>query len=336
MPNTKVYEPNRQVANRYFRMLQDLESPFRTIRERARVVDALLNYLEPQELPLSEISNETLEEFTKEIMNNRSARTIKQQLALLKSFLKWCYEKDEISTHPDKLFSTEFKKRLPKAKKPIPTVASQNYIKKLLENCPEKWKAMLYLFYDSMCRVSELISIQINDIDFETRKLKIIQHKTNSERSVNLTEKTTRLIEDYIKLYRPTPKPGATEFLFISSHGNQMTSRNIQRWMKTWTKKYGKIISPKWFRASAATHMLENGADMRQVQMIGGWENPSTLQHYLAVSSKEKMKVKTKTHPAHMREAERKKTLEQKAAIEEMQSIAPKFLKLLEVLQPES
>ncbi len=140
-------------------------------------------------------------------------------------------------------------------------------------------KVILALLYSSGLRVSELVTLQTDNVDLQERTMRI-RGKGEKDRIVLFDDETKILIDDYIE-----KKPNEDEYLFVNRSGNHLTPRYIQMMIKTHAEKAGikKKVTPHILRHSFATHLLKNGVDIRAIQQLLGHSNLSTTQIYTSV-----------------------------------------------------
>lgn len=156
---------------------------------------------------------------------------------------------------------------------------------------------MLELIYSSGLRVSELISLKLEDVHFDAGFLRVIG-KGSKERIVPVSESTLQKIKDYIKNEREKIlKRKESPYLFITSRGMPMTRQRFWQTVKAAGKKIGLKISPHTMRHSFATHLLEGGADLRSLQKMLGHADISTTQIYTKVTTERLKQVYSKHHP---------------------------------------
>ncbi len=159
---------------------------------------------------------------------------------------------------------------------------------------------MLETLYACGLRVSELTSLKISDLFFEEGFIKVTG-KGDKERYVPIGAATSKLITSYIKERRihQQPKPAAMDTLFLNRRGNGLTRAMIFTIVKNLAEKAGikKTISPHTFRHSFATHLLENGADLRAIQQMLGHESITTTEIYTHVETSYLTEVMEKYHP---------------------------------------
>lgn len=179
----------------------------------------------------------------------------------------------------------------PKKEKKIPDVLTKEEIKKLLESCSnKKSRLMLSLIYACGLRVSEIVNLKINDLNFNERVGKIKQSKGKKDRVFNIPDK---LFKQLFK-QREEQKKLNKEYLFTGKNGN-LSTRNIQKIVQTAVKKSGitKQVHPHTLRHSFATHLLEDGIDIRYIQGLLGHSSISTTELYTHISAQQLKKIKS-------------------------------------------
>jgi site-specific recombinase XerD len=165
----------------------------------------------------------------------------------------------------------------------LPTFFSQEEVRNLL-NATEnlKHKAILTIIYSCGLRLSELINLKIADIKSESNLLLIRQSKGNKDRIVALPDKLLLLLREYYKVYQPK------DFLFEGAKGDQYSERSVQLILKNAMSKAGVLSkgSVHTLRHSFATHLLENGTDLRYIQNLLGHANSKTTEVYTHITTK--------------------------------------------------
>ena len=181
---------------------------------------------------------------------------------------------------------------MPKYYKKLPTILTIEEIDKLLNvNLVTAYdyrnKAMLELMYATGLRVSELVNLDINSVNLEKKFVRCIG-KGSKERIVPIGDVACNYLSIYLNEYRDKlTKNRLCESLFLNNHGNTITRQGFFKMLKEQCIKVGidKNISPHMLRHSFATHLLNNGADLRSIQMMLGHSNLSTTQIYTNVSN---------------------------------------------------
>jgi len=227
---------------------------------------------------------------------NNSTGTISRKLTSLRNLFNFSLRSGYIEKNPLKEISN------PKIKRGIPeTLPLDSYLKIINLIDEEKdeskfqTKSIFELLYGCAIRVSELCNLDISDINFESRTLKVYG-KGSKERLVPLGEKSIEALKEYMPTLtdRSFNKP-----LFISPRGERIYSRFVQRLVKKYIQKVSDVSkkSPHILRHSAATHMLDRGADLLGVKEILGHENLKTTQIYTHVSVERLKKTHKSSHP---------------------------------------
>ncbi|MBN2394988.1 MAG: site-specific tyrosine recombinase XerD [Candidatus Atribacteria bacterium] len=149
--------------------------------------------------------------------------------------------------------------------------------------------AMIELLYATGMRVTELISLQRNDVNLDHQLLKCTG-KGNKERWIPFSDKANHALQDYLQLIRPklVKQNRDTNLLFLNSHGQPISRQGVFYLIKNYARKAGitKKVTPHTLRHTLATHLIENGADLRTVQEMLGHSDISTTQLYTHVSRK--------------------------------------------------
>ncbi|NLT95113.1 MAG: tyrosine recombinase XerC [Clostridia bacterium] len=223
-----------------------------------------------------------------------------RKLTAIRSFLRYLKSQGFLTKIPTENISS------PKTAKKIPVVLTQKEIAKLLEetfnkndNLTVRDKAIFELLYSSGLRVSELVNLQVNDIDYYYKLVKVMG-KGSKERIVPLGTKAWEALQIYLSDSRPKIlKNKETKVLFLNNQGKKLTTRGIRFIIDKYVKQAALAVkvSPHVFRHSFATHLLDNGADIRVVQELLGHVNLSTTQIYTHVSKSRIQEIYKNTHP---------------------------------------
>jgi integrase/recombinase XerD len=229
------------------------------------------------------------------------ATTIARKVAAARSFFGFMVAEGHIKTDPtENMSSPSVGKALPK---PIPL----NQVRLLLEQ-PAKLstaeakrdQAMLELLYASGMRVSELVSLNLGDVNTEGNYFVRCFGKGRKERIIPLYEKIATAVKKYVEEDRPKLAHGKQETaLFLNARGDRLTRQGFWQKLKEYAKSAGLSpqISPHTLRHSFATHMLSGGADLRSVQELLGHANISTTQVYTRLTTDQVRQSYDKSHP---------------------------------------
>lgn len=249
-----------------------------SIEAYGRDIESFIKFIDNKNL--NEISRIDLYNFIKNLKTKNYAPTsITRKIASLKGWFRWLKINEKIKTDP--AISIES----PKIPQKLPKVISISDINKIFSselNIMEK--AIFELLYGCGLRVSELTSLEIKNIDLNSKFLRCFG-KGSKERIVPIGEKAKMALSKYIELRNLLPNNKST-FLFINKKGIKISRQEVYLLSKKLGNIIEKKISPHVFRHSFATHLLENGADLRIVQELLGHSSVSTTQLYTHVSKK--------------------------------------------------
>lgn len=227
-----------------------------------------------REKVIAEITNEDVVVYNNDyiLKNNLSASYQNQTINAIKLFFK--------IIHDSKMVIDELHR--PKNAKTLPNVLSKEETFRLIDLTTNlKHKTLLALIYSSGLRISEAINMKITDIDSKRMLIHVKNAKGKKDRYTLLSTKVLELLKDYYTIYKPKT------FLFEGQYGEQYSSRSAQSVLHQSAKKAGitKRISLHTLRHSFATHLLENGTDLRYIQDLLGHSSPKTTMIYTHVSS---------------------------------------------------
>ena len=208
--------------------------------------------------------------------------TVVRKIASRRGFFKWLCANDFCKSDPTLTLEQ------PKLPKRLPKVMTVQEIETILnQNLDELHTVVLELLYGCGLRVSELSNLNINDIDTKSRYLQCLG-KGSKERIVPLGKKAIDALKKYIPVrdFNVQKNNIKTKRLLVNEHGRILTRQDIYTFIHEQGEKIHKHISPHTLRHSFATHLLENGADLRIVQELLGHSDVSTTQLYTHVSKK--------------------------------------------------
>jgi len=228
---------------------------------------------------------------------NYSKRTIARKLASLRTFFKFLYREGHIKTNPITAILT------PKLDKKLPVVLDVAKVARLVQSPPEdavsglRDRAILETLYSAGIRVSELVGLDLDDVDFISGVIKVLG-KGSKERMVPIGEPALAAIRRYTE-ERDEVKVRDKDAVFLNKSGKRLTDRSIRRIIDKYIRACSiqEHISPHSLRHSFATHLLDRGADLRSVQELLGHMNLSTTQIYTHVTMERLKTVYDKAHP---------------------------------------
>jgi len=232
---------------------------------------------------------------------NYSKSTIARKLATLRSFYKFLVKRGKLDSNPVAAVRT------PKQDKKLPRFLEYEEVKRLLETPPmSNWlgardRAILETLYSTGIRVSELVSLNMEDVDFLGEVIHI-RGKGKKERIGPISSSALQVIQHYME-YRNRRAQSSENFdtkvLFVNKHGRRLSTRSVRRKMDKYLKMAGldPSISPHTLRHSFATHMLNNGADLRSVQELLGHQSLSTTQIYTHITTGKLKDIYDHSHP---------------------------------------
>ena len=245
---------------------------------------AFFDFLNEQknELEIGDVVRKDLSSYTKYLArNNLNPSSITRKIASIKGFFKFLCSNRDIRVNPAvSVVSPKLPKRLPK-------VLTVNEIEKILKDGLNEFEnAIIELLYSAGIRVSELVELELKNIDFKQKIIKVFG-KGSKERIIPINLKCIKILEKYLKkreliALKFEQKP----YLFLNSKGKKITRQIVYKIIRTQGKKINKKISPHTIRHSFATHLLENGADLRVVQELLGHSSIVTTQLYTHISKK--------------------------------------------------
>ena len=287
--NLKLNSTNKKILDDYqyeLKMVKHKEENT-TINSYAEDIYKYLEYIENKHINNAlNIKYENILDYLKYLDNNNyKVSSIARKITSIKSFHKYLSETNNIE-------DVSLKINIPKFYRKLPNILTIEEVDNLLDinlKSPFDYrnKAMLELMYSSGLRVSELINLKLSDIDLDNNYVRCFG-KGNKERIVPIGEVAIEYLKIYINEYRDSMKKGYyTENIFLNNHGKNITRQGFFLIIKQIAKEkdIDKNITPHMLRHSFATHLLNNGADLRTIQEMLGHANLSTTQVYTNVST---------------------------------------------------
>lgn len=261
----------------------DLNYSDNTIASYGNDLDKLANYYEKKDLLKLNVND--IEKYILSL-ENLASTTIAHNISSFKAFYNYYFKIGKISANPVDVIKS------PKLGKYLPVFLTEEEIEILLDidiidPFSSRNKAILEIMYASGLRISEVVSLEFKNLDFDECIVRVMG-KGSKERIVPINDIAIEYLKSYIKDYRPLlVKNKINNYLFLNNHGGQLTRQGIFKMIKGECMKKGinKEISPHTIRHTFATHLLENGADLRIIQELLGHSDISTTQIYTHLSN---------------------------------------------------
>jgi tyrosine recombinase XerC len=224
---------------------------------------------------------------------NLKPRSIARKLSSLRSFFKYLQREKVVSSNPAALLVT------PKLDKPLPHFLSEQEAIQIIDAPTEdkisqfRDKAIFETLYSTGIRVSELVGLDIEDVDFISNIVRVMG-KGRKERLVPIGDKALEVIQHYLD-----QRPQKKNILFLNKNGTRLTARSVSNIINKYVNReaMAQHVTPHMFRHSFATHLLNHGADLRSVQELLGHVNLSTTQIYTHLTTDKLKKVYDQAHP---------------------------------------
>ncbi len=260
-----------------------------------------LEYLRENEIPsFKQVNKEVIVNYMQSEKNNNKANSsILRSVSSSRKFFQYLAQEKIIEKDPMLLIDT------PKKKQHLPQVLTKEEVEKLLRSPNTgqvlglRDRAMLELMYATGLRISEIINLKLEDLHLTMGTLQTLG-KGHKERIVPVGDEAIKWVNRYLEEARPKLlKQKRSNYLFLNFHGNNLTRQGVWKNLKAEVRKAGiqKNITPHTLRHSFATHILENGADLRIVQELLGHADISTTQIYTHLSNKQLADIYNRAHP---------------------------------------
>ncbi len=309
---------------------RDLEEFEDFLRNSGMYLDA------SDEVELGKVDRIAIRKYLSFLHRKNKKSSIARKISTLRSFFRYLVRERLIPFNPAKSVST------PKVEKTLPTALTVDEAFRLMESprsLPEKSsserfkekslrdRAILELLYSSGLRVSELVGLNSNQLDLDLGIVRVMG-KGRKERIVPVGRKAVEVLKAYVeergklqgarpggkaslramRLSEPVAGPEGEEPIFVNFLGGRLTTRSVGRLVKKYTRHSGifRKVSPHSLRHTFATHLLDAGADIREIQEMLGHSSLSTTQRYTHVSMGKLMEVYDKAHPRSFKNASRK------------------------------
>ncbi|MFP8488465.1 tyrosine recombinase XerC [Gracilimonas sp. Q87] len=258
---------------------------------------------DPEKVDLSSITRLSIRLWLGDLSEKGMAKsTIARKVAALRSFFKYCFKRGHIEKNPAHLLV------VPKKDKSLPKTATVEDIKRMMDAVNTETtrglqnRAILELFYGTGMRLSELTGLNRTDIDLKQNQV-IVKGKGNKQRIIPLGKTVSDVLKEFIEkrpeLYGNRTDADAKRALFIAASGQRMYDRAVGLIVEKYFKKTSEVTqkSPHVLRHSFATHMLDNGADIRIIKEFLGHANLAATQVYTHTSIDRLKNVYEQAHP---------------------------------------
>ncbi|MBR5319031.1 MAG: tyrosine recombinase XerC [Peptococcaceae bacterium] len=272
-----------------------------TITAYKKDLEQFGQFLNEQNLELDQLKYRDLRYYMASIQKDQELKktTLSRKTAALKSFCKFLNREGWMEHNPADLLSS------PKKEKHLPSVINEIDMTSFLDDfllgeepLQLRNKAIFELLYSSGLRVSELVELDVQSVGKQKGMLRIFG-KGKKERIVPVGEPAQAAIERYLESGRPRLLKKEEKALFLNQQGGRLTTRGVEYILEQYVKK-GALkykVTPHAFRHTFATHLLDNGADLRVIQELLGHESLSTTQVYTEVSKSHLQQIYRKAHP---------------------------------------
>jgi integrase/recombinase XerC len=266
-----------------------------TLRAYRADLEAFYDYLRVHKV--AEIDRNVISHYIGFLLKHgMDARSVARKLSSLKSYFKFLKRTDVISSDPARGIRT------PKIKKHLPGFLTYDQVEHALNITSPRDRAIMEVLYSCGLRAQELVSLRIVDIDFNRNEIKV-KGKGNKERIVPFGRIAKHAILDYMKVRgesaRGAGRARTTPELFLNYQGRRLSTRSLQQIVKKYLLRVAHAAgtNPHILRHSFATHLLDNGADLRAVQELLGHASLSTVQIYTHLTKKRLRKIYLEKHP---------------------------------------
>ncbi len=292
----------QEVFNRYINYLEVERnaSPY-TVRNYTTDLLGFFGFLRGKKVSsLKEVDKHVVRDYLSYLMEQGFVKaSIARKLSAIRSFYRYLLREEIISTSPLATTSS------PKLDRRLPYFLSIDEMRRLLET-PEsatpqgqRDRALLELLYAAGLRVSELVKLNVEQVNLDTREMRVMG-KGSKERIALMGEPAARALTTYLEQGRPELSgEKKTNALFLNRYGGRLTERSVQSLLEEYANIAGldKRVHPHMLRHTFATHLLDGGADLRVVQELLGHASLSTTQIYTHVSKSQAKKVYLSAHP---------------------------------------
>ena len=270
-----------------------------TLQSYRRDIVQFQEYLDNKRLTYSKINKQEIEEYIEYLKEiGKKTSTISRNLASIRSFYQFQLRTKKVKKDPTEGMQS------PKIEKKVPSILSSDEVELLLEQPSDidlkgiRDKAMLEFAYATGMRVTEIISLNIDDVNFNNST--VMCQNGSKKRNIPLGTLSLKALEEYTKNARPIMiKSEDEKALFVNVNGKRLTRQGFWKIIKYYKEQahITKDITPHVLRHSFATHLLQNGADLKSIQMMLGHSDISSTQVYMQFQDDTLKNIYHKAHP---------------------------------------
>jgi len=270
-----------------------------TLESYKRDISQFEEYIDENHINYAKITKQELSEYLKYLQEEgKKASTISRSIASIRSFYQYLIRTKKIKNDPTEDIQS------PKVERKVPSVLTSQEVELLLEQPKTvdlkgiRDKAMLEFAYATGMRVTEIISLNIDSIDLEQGY--VVCNTVGKKRSIPLGSISLKALKDYIENARPILiKDESVKSLFVNINGKRLTRQGFWKIVKYYKEQahISKDITPHVLRHSFATHLLQNGADLKAIQAMLGHSDISSTQVYMQFQDSGIKNIYKKAHP---------------------------------------
>ena len=270
-----------------------------TLQSYKRDITQYESYINEENLQYLKVTNEDIKKYLEKLKNiGKKTSTISRNLASIRSFYQYLVRTKKVKEDPTEGIQS------PKVEKRIPSVLSSKEVELLLEQPKTvdlkgiRDKAMLEFAYATGMRVTEIINLNIDDVNLKEGYVSC--SNANKQRNIPLGAISVNALKEYIKKARPyLIKSEDEKSLFVNINGKRLTRQGFWKIVKFYKEQahIEKEITPHVLRHSFATHLLQNGADLKAIQVMLGHSDISSTQVYMQFQDEGLKNIYKKAHP---------------------------------------
>ena len=277
-----------------------------TLKSYGRDLEEFTRYLEPGtagKIALEALDHITIRDFLGHLVGKGNGkRSVARKLASLRSFFRFLHRRGELESNPAQLVATP---RQPVRTPRFLTIRQMEELLSLPDLSSDRGqrdRAILEVLYGTGIRVGELVSLNLGSLALEEALLRV-RGKGRKERLVPFGRPAAEALREYLpirnRIVRAQRSTRLTEALFVNLRGGRLSARSVQRMLAGYVQQCSAVTSvhPHLLRHTFATHLLNNGADLRSIQELLGHESLSTTQKYTHLSVDELVRIYRSSHP---------------------------------------